>query len=69
MKKNHLKIIVNILFVASCLAFLGTLVSTFIVKDILKPYEMGSYITTICTIDIICIIFISIKVKTINYFK
>lgn len=69
MKKKHLKIIINILFIASCITMLGTLIASFIIKDSISVYNLGNYASTIGLIYLICLIFVFIKAKSIKYLK
>lgn len=68
-RKNIFKITINILFIISWLTIIGTIITTFLIKDSLSTYNLGNYITTIGTIDMICFIIIFIKAKSSSYIK
>ncbi|MDF2868725.1 MAG: hypothetical protein K0R05_300 [Anaerocolumna sp.] len=67
MKTKPIRIFINILFILSCLIFLGTIIITMLVKDSISPYDLGEFISTFATIRLICLVFIFIKCH-INYF-
>lgn len=67
--KNILKITINVLFVISWFTIIGTIIATFLLKDSVSIYDLGSYMTTIGMIDMICLIFIFIRAKTSKYFR
>ncbi len=69
MKSKLFRNVIDILFILSCLIFLGTIIFTILVKGSISPYDLGEFISTIGTIDLICIVFIFIKCQSINYFK
>ena len=68
-KKNILKKTINVLFVISWLTIIGTIITSFLLKDSLSIYDLGSYISTIAKIQLICLIFIFIKSETSKYFQ
>lgn len=68
-KKNILKITINVLFIISWLTILGTIITTFLLKDFVSAYNLGSYMITIGTIDMICFIIIFVKAKSSKYFN
>lgn len=69
MQKNKLRIIINILSVMSWLTCLGTIISSFLVKDTLSPYELSVYMQTIGIINLICLFFIFIKGNSDKFLK
>jgi hypothetical protein len=69
MQKKHLKIIINVLLIMSCTAYIGTLITGFLIEDTMSPYEMGIYMQTIGTIKLVCFLFILIKVSINKYLK
>lgn len=69
MQKKHLKIIINVLFIMSCIAYLGTLITGFLIEDTMSPYEMGIYMQTIGTIKLIFFLLLLIKINIKKYLK
>ncbi len=69
MKLKLFRNLINILCILSCLIFLGTIIFSFSVKGSKLPYDLGELISTIGTIDLICLVFIFIKCQSVNYFK
>ena len=53
----------------SWLTCLGTIISSFLVKDTLSPYELGVYMQTIGIINLICLFFIFIKGNSDKFLK
>lgn len=62
-KKKFLKKFLNIIFILSCLTIVGTIVVFYLLKDSITIYNLGSYLSTLGSIDFICLIIIFMKIK------
>ena len=67
--KKCLKIVINILFVVSCITCLGVMIASFIFKDFISVYNLGNYMSNIGLIYLICAIFIFLKTQSSKYLK
>jgi len=62
-KHNLFKKVINLLFAISCFTIIGTIIVTFLLRDSISIYNLGTASTTLGIIDFICLIIIFIKAK------